>query len=150
MSWCNARRLQTAMLVAIPALLVACQLKTPDANAPGTDHAKTARTEQTASVDEQRKGNDWKRMKECAEQADRFIKQPDPLRNQLGGWENHYSPKYNRCYVAITYLNAEAKKNPKLPLTFDVLYDAFEGRMLVFCGSNSPACLQEINDHLQN
>ena len=89
-------------------------------------------------------------MKECAEQAARFVREPDPLQDQLAGWQNHYSPKHNRCYVAISHWNKEAKKNPKLPLTYDSLYDAFEGRLLVFCGSDNAACLQEINDHLRD
>jgi hypothetical protein len=170
MSLWNAGLLQTAVRVAVPFLLVSCQSKTQDPPATESNRAKAATAEQAASVEEQRKANDWRRMKECADQADRFIKQPDPLRNQLAGWENHYSPKYGRCYVAISYLNGDAKKNPKVPLMFDVLYDAFEGRSLAMCADQNlwprsflctvqegagpkfdcHTCRQYIDDHMRN
>ena|ERR1035437_2777563 len=40
--------------------------------------------------------DNWQKSKECAEQSDKLMSQ---WRSLAGTWENHYSPKYNRCFV---------------------------------------------------
>jgi hypothetical protein len=82
-------------------------------------------------------------MKECAEQADRAAKQAGWIEGKrvgngegevtIIGWQDHYSPKYERCYVHVTYINHSAATKPALPLLFDELYDAFERRQLSMC-----------------
>ncbi len=49
------------------------------------------------------------------------------------GWENHYSPKYGHCFVSVGVMDDAAKKNPELPLLYNELYDAYEGRLLAMC-----------------
>jgi len=66
--------------------------------------------------------DDWQRMKECAEQADREAKRSGWIEGKrdgdasIVGWQNHYSPKYERCYVSVSYINHEARKDRDLPL----------------------------------
>jgi hypothetical protein len=82
----------------------------------------------------------WQRMKECAEQAARIAQRLEERPHKdfgIMGWENHYSPKYERCYVLVKYLNREATKNRNLPLLFDQLFDAFESRALAICTNSS-------------
>jgi hypothetical protein len=65
-------------------------------------------------------------MKECAAQAERaaksagWDKDPDVM-----GWENHYSAKYERCFVGMT-------RSAPSDVTIE-LYDAFEGKNLAAC-----------------
>jgi len=79
-------------------------------------------------------------MKDCAEQAERLLKQHkatqrdiDPTTSILD-WDNHYSPKYRRCYLRESMLShrtgAEARD---LPAFTSEVYDAFEGRLLAMC-----------------
>jgi hypothetical protein len=78
-------------------------------------------------------------MKECAEQSDRVAKRAGWVEGRrdgdltIMGWQNHYNPKYERCYVLVSYLNHAAKTNRDLPLLYDELFDAFEGRLLSIC-----------------
>jgi hypothetical protein len=46
-----------------------------------------------------RKSDTWERSKECAAQAEKVM--ADRKTPILTTWENHYSPKYNRCFLAI-------------------------------------------------
>ena len=86
------------------------------------------------------------------------------------GWQNHYSPKYGRCYVQVSYINRRAKTDRELPLFYDELMDAFEARLLAVCTdasnagafmfcrvegdenrrSDCRACRQFIRDHMDN
>jgi len=77
-------------LLVLP-LLFGCQSKPQDA-APGIGQARQQ---------EQRRTDDWQRMKECAQQSDRMAKRFDWVEGKDGvlGWENHYSPKHGRCFV---------------------------------------------------
>jgi hypothetical protein len=50
------------------------------------------------------------------------------------GWTNHYSPKYDRCYVLVSYLHKGGKaKPPGEPITYNELWDAFERKLLSTC-----------------
>src|SRR5262249_43640695 len=81
----------------------------------------------------------WQRMKECADQMERIGKQNKWAEGQrtgdlqIAGWHNHYSPKYDRCFISIFYINHAAAKNPILPLEYEELVDAFENRYLATC-----------------
>lgn len=78
-------------------------------------------------------------MKECAEQTDRIAKRSGWVEGQRNGditilgWQNHYSPKFGRCYILVNYVNNRAQKAGDLPLLYDELFDAFEGRLLSIC-----------------
>jgi hypothetical protein len=65
-------------------------------------------------------------MKECAAQADRAAKSAgwdkDP---NVMGWENHYSAKYERCFVVETRSTPSGGSIE--------LYDTFEGKNLALC-----------------
>ncbi len=69
-------------------------------------------------------------MKDCAEQAAKAIAERDRRTISLGahaadGWINHYSPKYNRCFLKAEYIatTKEMKGGPFLRIN---LIDAFE------------------------
>jgi hypothetical protein len=74
----------------------------------------------------------WERSKECAAQAEKMIAAHDAEMVALLGakhsdrWSNHYSPRYDRCFVESIYL-PQAKDIVKGgPVTFTTLFDAFE------------------------
>ena len=46
------------------------------------------------------KPDTWQKSKECANQAEKVMADKSKT---FTGWENHYSPKYNRCFVWIRY-----------------------------------------------
>jgi hypothetical protein len=80
------------------------------------------------------KQDDWQRRKDCAVQADRVMKDTGLTgdRNVIG-WENHYNPKYARCFVLVDYREPDADKIPGVPSLYSELYDAFERRLLSTC-----------------
>jgi hypothetical protein len=73
------------------------------------------------------KQDTWERSKECAAQAEKMV----AGWSQRAGsaptdWNNHYSPKYNKCFVSITsvQLSTDEKTFPTLHST--ALFNAFE------------------------
>src|ERR1700736_2141086 len=55
--------------------------------------------------------DNWQKMKDCAAEAEKAIAERDRRSLSFGGhgsdeWSNHYSPKYNRCFVKVGYLVA--------------------------------------------
>ena len=93
---------------------------------------------QSPTIQEQPKKDNWQRMKECAEQAERMIRsQGIVVGKQKGdstitGYEDHYSQKYERCFMTTSTINyaAGTPGNPTLVITTTDLYDAFEGKLL--------------------
>lgn len=85
------------------------------------------------------KPDDWERMRQCADQATRLADREgwgrEPLTDQIRArdWNNHYSPKFGRCFVRINFVNREAAKNKDLPYYVYLLYDGFEGHGLATC-----------------
>jgi len=116
-------------LLVLP-LLFGCQSK-PQAAAPDIEQAR----QEQARQQEQKRADDWQRMKECAQQTERMAKQEGWVQGKDGilGWQNHYSPKYGRCFVSMSFMDESAKKDPDWPLLYDELIDAFEGRTLAMC-----------------
>jgi hypothetical protein len=55
------------------------------------------------------KPDTWQKSKECAAQAEKLMAYRDSRRIETGvggaalDWLNHYSPKYNRCFVSANY-----------------------------------------------
>ena len=74
----------------------------------------------------------WERSKECAAQAEKVVIQRNlmttPYGNPIAEWKNHYTPKYNRCYLWALYLDKDHIKSGQLTST--MLIDAFERSVL--------------------
>lgn len=97
--------------------------------------------------------DNWQRIKECAEQADKMAERANLEVGQGGrdltvlGWDNHYNPGYERCYLRVSYLNHNVRPELKdtIPVVYYELHDAFEGRLLSMCTdavlSNTPFCV---------
>src|ERR1700734_3168782 len=65
----------------------------------------------------QPKSDTWERSKECAAQAEKAVAERNSRSVAFGGhgadsWSNHYSPKYNRCFVKVDYF-ADVKNGIK-------------------------------------
>jgi hypothetical protein len=74
--------------------------------------------------------DNWQRSKECAAQAEKLMAEwhrPSEDRPGKSGiapfWENHYSPKYNRCFIKYTH---KIEVKDRTGVFEDLLYDAFE------------------------
>jgi hypothetical protein len=63
----------------------------------------------------------WKKSKECAAQAEKVITDWD---DAAVFWQNHYSPKYNQCFLLIS--RQIDLKDWIGPVLKDTLHDAFE------------------------
>jgi hypothetical protein len=89
--------------------------------------------------------SNWQKMKDCSAQTDRIASRygwsewhkTDEI--ILVRWQNHYSPKYGRCFIQVFYMNSPEKKDPELPTAFSVLHDAFEYREVASCASDFPS-----------
>jgi hypothetical protein len=67
------------------------------------------------------KPDTWQKSKECADQAAKVINDWD---DASVFWQNHYSPKYNQCFLLIS--RQIELKDWIGPVLKDTLYDAFE------------------------
>jgi hypothetical protein len=76
------------------------------------------------ATSEPRQTENWERTRECAAQAEHAAKRAGWDAGK-SGWENHYSVKYERCFVAVDSF-ADGVVNHEL-------YDAFEGHLLALC-----------------
>jgi hypothetical protein len=111
--------------------MTACQTqRTTD----GETEKRTAIIESKPLV---REKDSWQRTKDCAEQTERFAKAKGWFEGKTKGettiisWENHYSAKYQGCYVKINYwVNS---RDLKLPSHYYEFWDAFEGKFLSRC-----------------
>jgi hypothetical protein len=68
------------------------------------------------------KSDNWQRSKECASQAEKV------MRDKPGAWANHYSPKYERCFIRVTESVPGDDKVSTL-YKYDLI-DAFERTLL--------------------
>ncbi len=91
-------------------------------------------------IQRQSSDENWDRMRQCAEQADRVARREGWVGTQKArsdstvlGWWNHYSPKYGRCYMQVSYLNEPAKRDKRLPEIYYELHDAFENNYVATC-----------------
>jgi len=69
----------------------------------------------------------WERTKECAAQAEKMMTEwTQRTGSPANDWNNHYSPKYGKCFVKI-YLIQVSKDEKVFPTVFQtLLFDAFE------------------------
>jgi hypothetical protein len=79
----------------------------------------------------QPKSDTWQRSKECAAQAEKAVEERNSRSVAYGGhgsdsWTNHYSPKYNRCFVKVEYFADQTYAVKGGPLFYTFLEDAFE------------------------
>lgn len=92
------------------------------------------------SLSEPRKTNNWDRMRQCTAQADQFTAAAGLVEGQQNGgtvttgWTNHYSPKYEHCYLLVSYVHKGGKaKPPGEPISHNELWDVFERKLLSTC-----------------
>jgi len=90
-------------------------------------------------------------MKECAAQAEKVVAERDRRSVAFGGhgsdgWSNHFSPKYNRCFVKLQYLTAAKDAIKGSPNLHTYLMDAFERTDIAIAASGPSAELQCRND----
>ena len=135
------------IVAVLGAVLMAMSCDAASKGTPEREKAKAVTPEmKTQPTPEDRAEKDtWDRSRQCAEQAERFVKRlieegrGGPFK--VMGWFNHYSPKFQKCYVRVSYYNALAKSDKEQPLLPFGLYDAFENREIAFCsGTPSPLC----------
>jgi hypothetical protein len=69
----------------------------------------------------QPENDNWQKMKDCAVQAEKVG--PGEADVNKGSYSNHYSPKYNRCYLRISWLIKQGDEVSGQGLR---LVDAFE------------------------
>ncbi len=103
------------------------------------------KTGQATSAQIPNSGSEWERTRECAAQADRLIERSGWKEGERSGsvtftgYENHYSPKYQRCFVQRFFTDSQLRLPQSVgdPLPFSSeLYDAFEGRFLATCATS--------------
>ena len=124
------------------AALTSCQLQT-GANPKEKNAAADQRQEVSgASPAETGKGNNWNRMMQCATRADQWTASIGLAEGQRKGnvetlgWENHYSPKYERCYLLVSYVSRGGKAEPPGDtISYKELWDAFERKLLATCAA---------------
>lgn len=81
------------------------------------------------------KPDTWQKSKECANQAEKVVKDKEII---LSGWQNHYSPKYDRCFVTETRLTPGEGAGKDFPEVQYTLIDAFERSVLAQWVSEYP------------
>jgi hypothetical protein len=88
---------------------------------PSFSETAVAQTPPKKTPSKQTKPDTWKKSKECADQAEKVITGWD---DTAVFWRNHYSPKYNQCFLLIS--RQIDLKDWIGPVLTDTLYDAFE------------------------
>ncbi|MCA1827926.1 MAG: hypothetical protein ABR567_22450 [Myxococcales bacterium] len=148
-------------------VLIACQDRAPSLADAGI----------AAEVGSTRRGENWQRMRECAEQATRVTKEHKSEVHEIDrqSWimnaENHYSPKYERCYLReVVSSHPTGRAAADIPSFMTYIYDAFENRVLAECtdetglklaesfcrvhepstGAGCAACERYIDEHMDN
>ncbi len=90
------------------------------------------------------KQDTWQKSKECASKAEKLMAELDRRGQGAWHWENHYSPKYNRCFISATYITSEKDGGSKDRSLFSIqLVDAFERSVLAnsaFGGATEGFC----------
>jgi hypothetical protein len=81
------------------------------------------------------KPDTWQKMKDCATQAEKVG--PGEAGANKGSYNNHYSPKYDRCFVRITWII----RGPGEQVSGEGirLFDAFEHSTVAISYVTSPA-----------
>ena len=100
--------------------------------------------------------DNWEKMKDCATQAEKLMERRNRQNAALGigaasDWTNHYSPKYNRCFVVASYFVKQEGWFKHESILTTSLLDAFEGAFLAASANIAVppdfACRQDNNPH---
>lgn len=98
------------------------------------------------------KPDTWERSKECAAQASALMATRDfgigPDASSVAQWQNHYSAKYNACFLRIFYSAVGKDRLRGAPIAYVVLIDAIERWELAESARGLPpveACRNEAN-----
>lgn len=85
----------------------------------------------------QTKPDTWQKSKECAVQAEKVV---EAFRTAATvEWQNHYSPKYERCFLKVSYMYRPSDGGGKdVPMFSYQLIDAFERSRLANSASVGP------------
>jgi hypothetical protein len=75
--------------------------------------------------------DNWQKMKDCAVQAEKAVAERNRRSTSFEGngsdwWSNHYSPKYNRCFLKAEFLVVGKDGVKGGPMFYASLIDAFE------------------------
>jgi hypothetical protein len=54
----------------------------------------------------------WEKSQQCADQAEKAMAAHVAPRDQLVTWNNHYSPKYDKCFIEIRHMVRIVGPNP--------------------------------------
>jgi hypothetical protein len=118
------------------AALTSCESQT--ATNSKQESAKTDQQQEVAGTSPT--DTNWDRMTQCATRVDQWTASVGLVEGQRQGnvvtlgRENHYSPKYGRCYLLVSYLHKGGKAAPPgEPLNYNELWDAFERKLLATC-----------------
>ena len=85
------------------------------------------------------KSDTWQRSKECASQAEKIMTELGRRGDGPTHWENHYSPKYDRCFVSANYmLHVKDGGGKDAPMFSTQLIDAFERSVLANSAAFGP------------
>ena len=76
--------------------------------------------------------DNWQKSKECAAQAEKVMTE------KPGSWENHYSPKYDRCFISKIQSAPGKGAGKDYPEVVNQLVDAFERTTLAQWVSDYP------------
>lgn len=92
------------------------------------------------NAQEKKSVNNWQKMMECANRVDYWLsrnetKMPHYL---FLGTENHYSPKYNKCFIRLSYMH-DGTGLDTFPMFIEFMHDAFEGTSLAGWSTSSNA-----------
>jgi hypothetical protein len=122
------RCLEAVWIILAAAVLSSCQTTTEKGTQRAVESAPPVHLE------------NWQKMKECAAQAEKTRGKDNSDENMEEGRVNHYSPKYDRCFIRVVHVarNAKVKAGGFFERTTStLLLDAFEGSigaMVPFAG----------------
>jgi hypothetical protein len=134
----NANNMKPACVILAAAVLSFGQ--TTDKKAPAPEN--TAKKAQSPA-----KPDTWERSKECAAQAEKVV----AGWSQRTGftpteWSNHYSHKYDKCFISLSFLNASRDEKVFPTLFSNVLVDAFERSNIAYACTiiGHPDCVEHL------
>jgi hypothetical protein len=102
---CGLPTISTVLICHLLSALV-CSAQAARSTAPPRDSNSPSKgASSTNSTSESAKRNEWQRMKDCADQTDRESRRLGWIDEKRTGtpigWENHYSAKFNRCFILV-------------------------------------------------
>jgi hypothetical protein len=115
------------------AVLSSGQTATKGATAPTTKKA-TAPIAKKETATPVAKPNLWQRGKECADQAEKVMADIKTTALKISSWENHYSPKYDKCFVS--YFGTDSLQD--VAIFTHTLIDGFERATLAYVWKRYP------------